>query len=658
MGQSCNCNVQGAGVFDNPSQPRPPSRDPRLDHASPKFPTAAAAAAWADEHEEPALPERLETFAILRQRRSNPPSAALEVPAHAYPSDRAPNKDHWRRWYRASGELGRGVSASVFEAQATGNGGATSSGSQGGAPSFRETLFHPTVICSRGVAVGCIPDRSRQVAIKRFKKVRSRSFETELAALLRVGVHPHVLRLLESYEDCDGEDVLILEYCEGSTVFDAYAKGRRSNDFLPEVMVARLIRQLCLALEHINACGVEHQDVKPENMLLYHVNLAEQRAELKLGDFGWAVGGEGTPLPVDGAGSLWYAPPELNPPPAGVEGSPAVANQPPPRAPGRSDMWSVGVVMYLLLVGQNPFHAALHMESNKAVEAEVIRLVSLGELDRRNERWARLPQDAHDILNSLLRVNAAERPSVTEVLRHPYLLRRLRGSSETVPLEPACSWCDGEGAWANLDGFQRLAWAAIARAVSEPELRREAISSAARAARGQQSGGTRGARQQAAAETAYLWQLARELSASPIGTWLRERRAWSEIARLAFKYLDLDGDGYLGARDLVTHLAASTPGTSGSTGGVDPANDHAWWTAQLWIARWCQDEVPRSSGLNVTEFRAALAAAPKTSGGKGLDVELFDDGNEDDGNDGCTNIGDFFPRREKEEELCGWPHRN
>ena len=55
------------------------------------------------------------------------------------------------------------------------------------------------------------------------------------------------------------------------------------------MLVARLLRQLLLALQHVTACGVEHQDVKPENMLLYGVSLEEQRAELKLGDFGWAV---------------------------------------------------------------------------------------------------------------------------------------------------------------------------------------------------------------------------------------------------------------------------------------------------------------------------------------------------------------------------------
>jgi serine/threonine protein kinase len=262
--------------------------------------------------------------------------------------------------------------------------------------------------------------------------------------MLRVGVHPHVIRLLESYEDCEGEDVLILEFCEHSTVFEAYATARRSSDFLPEMLVAKLIRQLLLALEHINTCGIEHQDVKPENMMLYDFNLAEQRAELKLGDFGWAVaspgiGCENPEVPADGAGSLWYAPPELNPPVAALGGKDGeIYKRLSQREAGRSDMWSVGVVTYLLLVGHNPFHLAQQKGNSKSIEQEVLRMVALGQVDKSTARWKALQPDAHDFIEQMLRVSPGDRISIIEALKHPYLLRRLRGCAEVAPLSPPC----------------------------------------------------------------------------------------------------------------------------------------------------------------------------------------------------------------------------
>ncbi|CAE7813006.1 unnamed protein product, partial [Symbiodinium sp. KB8] len=51
------------------------------------------------------------------------------------------------------------------------------------------------------------------VAIKQYRKPNTRSFQLELAALMRVGVHPHIVRLLASFSS-DSEDALVLEYCD------------------------------------------------------------------------------------------------------------------------------------------------------------------------------------------------------------------------------------------------------------------------------------------------------------------------------------------------------------------------------------------------------------------------------------------------------------
>jgi serine/threonine protein kinase len=251
----------------------------------------------------------------------------------------------WRSMYALGPMLGDGVSAKVYEAEAL-------------SPSSHVAIegLGAVVWGNCGGKPPCLTERGRRVAIKRFHRPGSRTFKKELHALLRVGVHPHILRLLESYEGCDGEDVLVLEYCDGSTVYDLYAR-EHPNGGLSERMIARLVRQLLLALEHLAGCGIEHQDVKPENMMLHDVSLANNTAELKLGDFGWAMvvpttsGGPIYKPPATGAGSLWYAPPELNPPVKGIphDTTPVLDDAGNP-VRGRSDMWSVGVG--ILVVGR------------------------------------------------------------------------------------------------------------------------------------------------------------------------------------------------------------------------------------------------------------------------------------------------------------------
>eukprot|EP00928_Gymnodinium_smaydae_P030104 TRINITY_DN22466_c1_g6_i1.p1 TRINITY_DN22466_c1_g6~~TRINITY_DN22466_c1_g6_i1.p1 ORF type:complete len:722 (+),score=159.58 TRINITY_DN22466_c1_g6_i1:144-2309(+) len=508
-----------------------------------------------------------------------------------------PPRGSWQRFYSLGPLLGDGVSAKVFQGEAL------SVLPQGLGPKGSEAPTAIGLLGRCGRLPPCLVERGRRVAIKRFHRCGSRTFKKELTALQRVGVHPHVLRLLESYEGFDGEDVLILEYCDGSTVYDLYAR-EHPHGGLPERLVARMLRQLLLALEHLVSRGVEHQDVKPENMMLYDVSVANAQAELKLGDFGWAAlsgGASPSKPPPNGAGSLWYAPPELNPPVPNVTLPTDGLLEDPSGAgsAGKSDMWSVGVVAYLLLVGHNPFNAALRLEA-EAVDAEVMRLAALGDFNRKSEKWTRLHVDAREFISVLLRVGVHTRMSATQALQHAYLARRSQQKSVEGTVffhAPVSNGQDREMAWRQLDGLQQLAWVAIARAVAEPELDRQVIAAALDGLRASSPGGPP-SRQDAA----YLWQLARELGTASISQWLQDRPAWAEVLRLAFAYLDLDGDGLLGQEDLASHMAAH-----------ESEEIHTLWNlAGDWVARWQDPDAapPLTSsgrpGLPLASFRTAL----------------------------------------------------
>jgi len=263
----------------------------------------------------------------------------------------------------------------------------------------------------------------------------------------------------------------------------------------------------------------------------------------------------------------------------------------------------MGVVAYVLLVGHNPFGAAMGQTDRGAVESQVLRSVAQGRFDTENARWRALVPDARDFIMALLKVSAHTRLAATEALRHPFLRRCLARCPEVQRWEHDWKWRCEDG-WSLLDGFQHLSWLAVARAVAEPELSREVIQAA-----------MHGSRRSAAGSSAYLWSLARELSAAPTGCWLRCRVAWLEVLRLAFSYLDADGDGSLCVQDLASHLAL---------GSEDPADRmNAYVAATTWVHSWARNpghvlegmqvgdaQWLQHAGLSPEDFHAALLAVP------------------------------------------------
>lgn len=419
----------------------------------------------------------------------------------------------------------------------------------------------------------------RRVALKRFYSPGSTMFEQELRALTTVGVHPNILRLLESFQGGAEDDVLVLEHCDGGDLYELYAAN--SGCSILEAFVIQLIRQLLLALQHLVRCGVEHRDVKPENLLLYG-DATDRMAvpQLKLADFGWAIvvppGAQPPTVPPDGVGSLWYAPPELNPPVEGVQ-PPVVQGL----RPGSSDMWSVGIISYLLLVGHSPFNLALKVADPTAREAEVIRLAAAGHVNTMARAWPTLSEEARHFIASLVQPQPSQRLTPAAAWDHPWIARWHDGMGEKVSPQLEIVERNRFAVWRALDGFQRLCWLSSARAAAEPDLFREPAVRPFLA-------------QQAPHKSPYVERLAMELAAAATPAWFSAESAWADVHRLAFQYLDIDADGILSVLDLLQHLAG----------------EDARESADAWVFKWrrrtgdiANDEL---RGLTFSDFRWAL----------------------------------------------------
>src|SRR5262245_16208646 len=169
----------------------------------------------------------------------------------------------------------------------------------------------------------------RTVAIKRLKPDHSARFEQEARAIAALN-HPHVCQIHDI-----GPDYLVLEFVEGTPV-----RGP-----LPADEVVRLALQMASALEDAHARGICHRDLKPDNILL------TRKGTIKLLDFGIAklttTGGDRTQDPTQAqtmtsgvVGTPLYMSPEQ------AEGAPIDA---------RSDVFSLGAVLYELLTGRRAF---------------------------------------------------------------------------------------------------------------------------------------------------------------------------------------------------------------------------------------------------------------------------------------------------------------
>jgi len=143
-----------------------------------------------------------------------------------------------------------------------------------------------------------------------------------------VSPHPNVIHLYDVYEDMNGVH-LVLELCSGGELFDRIV----AHDRYSEVEAAQVVQQIASGLNALHKANIVHRDLKPENCLF--LNSSEQ-SPLKIMDFGLSSVEDFTDPIVALFGSIDYVSPE------------ALSQR---QVTTASDMWSLGVILYILLSG-------------------------------------------------------------------------------------------------------------------------------------------------------------------------------------------------------------------------------------------------------------------------------------------------------------------
>ncbi|PYU98994.1 MAG: hypothetical protein DMG10_26630, partial [Acidobacteria bacterium] len=185
------------------------------------------------------------------------------------------------------------------------------------------------VYLARDLTNGDMPVALKVLASRKPAEAELSTLRQEFSLLSRLR-HPNLIRILDfGLIDGSHNPYLVEEYVEGQDLFDA------SGQWSPE-QVAHAVAVLCRVLHHVHSRGVVHRDIKPANILLS--GGFEQIEKLKVLDFGLAQWAQG---PKDcGVGTLAYTAPEI------LLGQPASS---------KSDLYSVGVLLYQLLSRTLPF---------------------------------------------------------------------------------------------------------------------------------------------------------------------------------------------------------------------------------------------------------------------------------------------------------------
>lgn len=217
----------------------------------------------------------------------------------------------------------------------------------------------------------------------------------EINILRVLGNHPAIIQLVDMDESIPNTIRLVLELCEGGELFDRI----QQKQFYPEQEAKVLIRNLLEAVAFVHSKGIMHRDLKPENILLAS---KVSNTDIKISDFGLAKISKDYPrrLPRSHSicGSDFYLAPE-------------VIKQ---EEYGREiDIWSVGVVCYVVLSGSLPFfHNVLHKLYRQIVERD---------LGFPEQAWKSVAKGSQDFILRLLQVRPGDRLTAEQALNHPWL---------------------------------------------------------------------------------------------------------------------------------------------------------------------------------------------------------------------------------------------
>ncbi|KAJ6675169.1 SERINE/THREONINE-PROTEIN KINASE [Salix viminalis] len=291
--------------------------------------------------------------------------------------------------------------------------------------------------CSATVKKGELKDQT--VAVKIISKAKMTTaisiedVRREVKILRGLSGHRHLVKFYDACEDANNV-YIVMELCEGGELLDRIlARGGRYTE---EDAKAIIVQILCVvAFCHLQ--GVVHRDLKPENFLF---TSSSEDTDMKLIDFGLSDFIRPDERLNDIVGSAYYVAPEVLHRSYSLE----------------ADIWSIGVITYILLCGSRPFWAR--------TESGIFRAVLRSDPNFEDLPWPSVTPEAKDFVKRLLNKDYRKRMTAVQALTHPWL----RDDSRPINLDILIYKL--VKAYLHATPFKHAALKALSKALTEDEL--------------------------------------------------------------------------------------------------------------------------------------------------------------------------------------------
>ncbi|KAK1357663.1 Calcium-dependent protein kinase [Heracleum sosnowskyi] len=426
-------------------------------------------------------------------------------------------------------------------------------------------------------------DRSNgdRVAVKKIDKnkmilpIAVEDVKREVRILKALSGHENVVQFYNAFED-DSYVYIAMELCEGGELLDRILAKKSSR--YTEKDAARVVRQMLKVAAECHLHGLVHRDMKPENFLF---KSPKEESALKATDFGLSDFIRPGKKFHDIVGSAYYVAPEVLKRKSGPE----------------SDVWSIGVITYILLCGRRPFWD----KTEDGIFKEVLR----NKPDFRRKPWPTISNGAKDFVKKLLVKEPRARYTAAQALSHPWV--REGGNALEIPLDISVLYNMRQ--FVKYSRLKQFALRAVASTLDEEEL--ADLRDQFHAIDVDKNGAISLEEMRQALAKDIPWKVKESrvleiLQAMDSNTdglvdfhefvaatlhvhQLEEHNSekWQQISHAAFEKFDVDKDGFITAEELKMH--------TGLRGSIDPLLEEA--------------DIDKDGKISLSEFRRLLRTA-------------------------------------------------
>lgn len=229
----------------------------------------------------------------------------------------------------------------------------------------------------------------------------------------RASVNEHIVKIVDVFENVFNGCkclLIVMECMEGGELFSRIQE--RADQAFTEREAAKIVYEICKALEFLHCNDIAHRDLKPENLLY---TSTRPDAVLKLTDFGFAKLTNTSKSLQTPCYTPYYVAPEV----LGPE-----------KYDRSCDMWSLGVIMYILLCGYPPFYS----NHGAPISPGMKKRIRNGQYEFPAQEWSCVSKDAKDLIEGLLKTDPDKRLSIQDVMKNKWIAQHT-----LVPATPLVS---------------------------------------------------------------------------------------------------------------------------------------------------------------------------------------------------------------------------